>query len=162
MTAEPSAPADGTGSQPGSRLRASDADRTATVDLLQDAVARGLLTHDEGGERMAAALAARFRDELPPLTADLPPAPAPAPAGPTARGWGVLGSTLVAQVRHDLRAAAAAGPRSRRFWATALAAVLLVGFLVTIAALAVHGMVDGGDHWYGGDSGEHFHRFDHD
>ena len=35
-------------------LRASDADRAETVRALQDAVARGLLTHDEGSERMSA------------------------------------------------------------------------------------------------------------
>jgi hypothetical protein len=156
MTAEPSAPAqDGASVQPGPRIRASDADRTATVEVLQDAVARGLLTHDEGGERMATALAARFRDELPPLTADLPPLPAPAPA---AAGWRQLGSTLVAQVRHDVQTAVAAGPRSRRFLLTALVAILLVGFLVTVAALALHGMFDGG--YDGDDFGEHmwFHR----
>ena len=66
-------------------MRASDADRHATVHVLQDAVARGLLTTDEGGERMAVAYAARHLDDLPPLTADLPPAPgateAPAPPG---------------------------------------------------------------------------------
>lgn len=158
MTAEPSAPAqDGAGVQPGPRIRASDADRTATVDVLQDAVARGLLTHDEGGERMATALAARFRDELPPLTADLPPLPAPAPAAAAAAGWRQLGSTLVAQVRHDVQAAVAAGPRSRRFLLTALVAILLVGFLVTVAALVVHGMFDGG--YDGREFGEHM-RFD--
>jgi Domain of unknown function (DUF1707) len=155
MTAEPSPPAqDGAGVQPGPRIRASDADRTATVDVLQDAVARGLLTHDEGGERMATALAARFRDELPPLTADLPPLPAPAAA---AAGWRQLGSTLVAQVRHDVQAAVAAGPRSRRFLLTALVAILLVGFLVTVAALALHGMFDAG--YDGEEFGEHM-RFD--
>src|SRR5436190_1734999 len=77
------------------RLRTSDAERSAVVDVLQDAVAHGLLTHDEGGERMASALAAKFRDELPPLTADLPPAPAPGPAAPTAAGWRQLGSSVV-------------------------------------------------------------------
>ena len=159
MTAEPSAPAhDGAGTQPGPRLRASDADRTATVDVLQDAVARGLLSHDEGGERMVTALAARFRDELPPLTADLPPMPPPAPTAAAALGWRQLGSGLVAQVRSDVRAAVAAGPRSRRFLLTALVVILLVGFLVTVAALAVHGMVDGG--YDGHEFGEHM-RFHH-
>ena len=42
------------------RVRASDADRLATVERLQDAVARGLLTPDEGSERMADAFAAVF------------------------------------------------------------------------------------------------------
>ena len=43
---------------PASALRASDADRQATVTRLQDAVARGQLTHDEGSERMALAYGA--------------------------------------------------------------------------------------------------------
>jgi hypothetical protein len=33
------------------RMRASDADRLATVKHLQDAMARGLLAPDEGSER---------------------------------------------------------------------------------------------------------------
>jgi hypothetical protein len=56
----------------GPRLRASDAERLATVELLEDAVARGLLTPEEGSDRMATAFAARHRDELPAVTADLP------------------------------------------------------------------------------------------
>src|SRR4051794_41893797 len=59
------------------RLRASDADRAATVQTLQEAVGHGLLTYEEGSDRMAAAFAARFRDELPRLTADLPAVAAP-------------------------------------------------------------------------------------
>ena len=136
----------------GPRLRASDADRAATVAALRDAVAAGLLDHDEGGERMAAAFAARFRDELPALTADLPPS---APAGRlpvTGPGWRSLGSTAVAQLRSDVTAAVAAGPRSRRFLLTLLVAVVLVGLLVALGGLALHGLLDGGHpgHEFGG------------
>jgi hypothetical protein len=153
MTAEAPAPNDisGNGRGPhapvaatGGRLRASDAERSSVVDVLQDGVARGLLTHDEGGERMAAALAATFRDQLPPLTADLPPAPAALPTAPAAAGWRHLGSSVVTQVRSDVRAAVAAGPRSRRFLLTALVALLVAGFLITMIGLAVHGLFDGG------------------
>ena len=63
------------------RMRASDADRHATVQVLQDAMARGLLTPDEAGERMAAAFAAVHRADLEPMTADLPPRP-PRPEDP--------------------------------------------------------------------------------
>lgn len=56
------------------RLRASDVERLAVAEVLQDAVGKGLLTLTEGDERTAAALAAVYRDELTPLTADLPPA----------------------------------------------------------------------------------------
>jgi hypothetical protein len=124
------------------RARASDAERAATVDALQDAVARGLLTHDEGGGRMAAAFAARFRDELPGLTADLPPAaPPPRPAPP---GWPQIGAMLAAQVRHDAWAVRAGGRRSRQALVAALVAVLLtgallIGVLVTLGALAFLG-----------------------
>ncbi len=65
--------------RPGDRgFRASDADRQLTVMALQDAVSRGLLTPEEGSVRMEAAYAATHHADLPPLTADLPPAePAP-------------------------------------------------------------------------------------
>jgi hypothetical protein len=131
------------------RLRAADSERAAVVDVLQDAAARGLLTHDEAGERMAAALAASFRDELPPLTADLPPAPPPAHPEAAAAGWRALGSGLVTRVRSDVRTAVAAGPRSRRFLVTALVAVLVVAALLTVLGLALHGLFDGGGYEHG-------------
>jgi hypothetical protein len=136
-TGEPVRQVDG-----GPRLRASDADREATVSDLRDAVARGLLDHDEGGERMAAAFAARFRDELPLLTADLPPSAAAGAAA--APGWRSVGSTAVAQLRSDARATLAAGPRSRRFVLTVLVAVLLMVMLVAVGYLTLHGLLDGG------------------
>jgi hypothetical protein len=123
------------------RLRASDDERAATVNVLRDAVARGLLDHDEGGERMAAAFAVRFRDELPRLTADLPPAPAATAPAP---GWRAVGSAAVTQLRADVLATVAAGPRSRRFVLTVLVALLLLGLLVALGSLAVHGLVEGG------------------
>jgi hypothetical protein len=124
------------------RARASDAERVATVAAVQDAVARGLLTHDEGGERMAAAFAARFRDQLPRLTADLPPAP---PRAATAVGWPQVGATLLAQLRSELDAARAAGLRSRRVQVAALAllvGMLLTGVLALLGGLAVLGVLD--------------------
>jgi hypothetical protein len=125
------------------RLRASDDERTATVHLLQDAVARGLLTPEESDERMAAAFAARFRDELPPLTADLPStANATAAAVPATGSWRGLLTTLVALVRAEIAATVAAGFRSRRFVVTALVVLALAGGLVLLAG---HGFADG-DH----------------
>lgn len=119
------------------RVRASDADRNATADLLQDAITRGLLTPDEGGERMATAFAATHRDELPPLTADLPPAaPAPRPAP----GWRALWAMSVAQLRHEARATRAAGVRSKRF----VIAALVVLCLVALVVAGVVGALDGG------------------
>src|SRR3954447_14527840 len=124
------------------RARASDAERVATVVAVQDAVARGLLTHDEGGERMAAAFAARFRDQLPELTADLPPAPAGAA---TAVGWGRLGAALLAQLGSEPAATRAAGLRSRRVQVAALVllvSMLLTGVLALLGALAVLDVLD--------------------
>lgn len=61
-------------------VRASDAERERVSHILETAVAEGRLTPDEGGERLATASAARFRDELAGLVADLPaPDPRPAP-----------------------------------------------------------------------------------
>jgi uncharacterized protein DUF1707/uncharacterized protein DUF4190 len=61
-------------------LRASDADREATVDRLHAAAIEGRLDADELEERLAQAYAARWCSELARLTADVtPPAPPPEP-----------------------------------------------------------------------------------
>jgi hypothetical protein len=54
------------------RVRASDDEREQWATMLRAAMTEGRLTLAEGEERLAAAYAARFRDELNPLTADLP------------------------------------------------------------------------------------------
>src|SRR3712207_8807241 len=79
-------------------MRASDAYRLATVEHLQDSVARGLLTPDEGSERMADAFAAVHRTDLDPLTEDLPSAPPER----TAPGWRSLGTLPGEQGRAPL------------------------------------------------------------
>ena len=53
-------------------IRASDAERDEVVALLQRHFADGRLAQDEFDERASAALAARTRDQLHVLTADLP------------------------------------------------------------------------------------------
>jgi hypothetical protein len=64
-------------------LRASDADREATVERLRVAALEGRLESDELEERMTAAYAARHCSELALLTADVtPPPPAPPPMAP--------------------------------------------------------------------------------
>jgi WD40 repeat protein len=65
--------------------RASNADREAAAARLQDAVEAGLLDVTEFDERVRAVYAARLRDELTRLLADLPAPtnPTPAPANPT-------------------------------------------------------------------------------
>ncbi|AGL15818.1 DUF1707 domain-containing protein [Actinoplanes sp. N902-109] len=54
------------------RLRTSDNEREQVATILRAAMAEGRLTLEEGEERLAGAYAATFRDELTPLTADLP------------------------------------------------------------------------------------------
>jgi hypothetical protein len=68
-------------------IRASDAERDATVQRLQVAFSEGRLTDGEFDDRMRTALAARTHADLDKLFADLPAdtAPvAPRPAGPVA------------------------------------------------------------------------------
>ena len=138
------------------RMRASDADRLATVEQLQDAVARGLLTPDEGSERMADAFAAVHLTDLDPLTEDLPPAP----PEHTAPGWRSLGTLAVEQVLASLATAATGRLRAAR-----VAVVLLVAslFLVLVGALGGVALSDsgGGGGGGGGDGGGHEH-WDHD
>jgi hypothetical protein len=59
-------------------IRASDAEREAVAARLRDAATTGFLTLAEADERQAAAYAAVTRDELVPLTVDLPTAQEPA------------------------------------------------------------------------------------
>ena len=63
-------------------MRASDADRAAVTQILEQAVGQGMLSLDEYTERVDVVLAARTRRELDTVIADLPhvrrqPAPAP-------------------------------------------------------------------------------------
>jgi len=73
-----------------SGVRASDAEREAVAVRLRDAASEGLLTLAEADERQAVAYAAVTREELVPLTADLPAeevaAAKPAPATRRRRG----------------------------------------------------------------------------
>ncbi|MBE8521432.1 DUF1707 domain-containing protein [Amycolatopsis sp. H6(2020)] len=69
------------GASPARSPRASHADREAVVAQLHDAVEAGVLDLPEFDERVRAVYAARLRDELARLVADLPE-PAPEPASP--------------------------------------------------------------------------------
>ena len=120
-------------------MRASDDDRAATVRVLQDAVTRGLLTPDEGSERMAAAWAAVHQRDLPPLTADLP-AVRPARAAP---GWGVLATMAAEQVRTSVREVRS-GRLSPARVAVAFAVVLLL--VILIGSLVGELLFDGHEH----------------
>ena len=144
MTSTPATPllAPARSAPPARRLRASDADRVAAVGRLQEAVGRGLLTLDEGDERMAAAFAARYVDELAPLWADLP---SPAPAPSATMGWRKLGQEVLAQLRYELQTTAASGVRSRRFAVSAIAVLIFVALVLAFVGAVLHGVSDPGD-----------------
>lgn len=134
----PSSHSPGSEPAPMPAIRASDDDRAAVVRLLQDGVARGTLTLAECDDRVAAAYGARFREELPLLTADLPPAPASAPTPP---GWQALLTLLLLQMRTSLSALPGGGialsPRGR----VALPAIIVVA-AVLLGASGVEGLLD--------------------
>jgi hypothetical protein len=54
------------------RVRTSDAEREEVATILRAAVTEGRLTLEEGDERLARTYAAKYREDLRPLTADLP------------------------------------------------------------------------------------------
>jgi DUF1707 SHOCT-like domain len=78
----------------GARVRTSDTEREQVAEILRAAAAEGRLTLEESDERLARVYAAKYRDELAPLTADLP-----------AGGWEALARTpeAIAAVRRRLR-----------------------------------------------------------
>lgn len=97
---------------PTDRIRTSDAEREQTAEILRAAMGEGRLPLDEGEQRMTAVYAAVYRDELTPLTADLP-----------GRGWPALARSP------EHRALA-----RRRLRGHASGAALLSGILIAIWA----------------------------
>ena len=67
-------------SMPG-RVRASDAEREEYASIIREAVGEGRLSLPEGDERLAQIYAARHREDLRPLIADLPRGAARGPQG---------------------------------------------------------------------------------
>ncbi|MFB9239185.1 DUF1707 domain-containing protein [Plantactinospora siamensis] len=118
---------------PGPRLRASDAERERLADLLRTAMAEGRLTLAEGEERLTAAYAAVYRDELGALVADLPgghrAVPDSSPAGRPAR----VAGRMPPDRRHPGRPAPPdrwPAPRPVVVFALLLAAVIAASVLV--------------------------------
>ncbi|OLB77264.1 MAG: hypothetical protein AUI14_16665 [Actinobacteria bacterium 13_2_20CM_2_71_6] len=76
------------------RVRTSDAEREQVAAILRAAVTEGRLTLQEGDERLGRTYEARYRDELAPLTTDLP-----------SGGWEALARTpeALAAARRRLR-----------------------------------------------------------
>lgn len=104
-------------------IRASDADRLATVLELQDAMARGQLTPDEASDRMATAFAAVHWRDLDTLTADVTPAPRKDDVPP---GWRSLGRMAVDQVRVSLSDTVTGAPSGTRITLAFLLLALLM------------------------------------
>ncbi|HEX4358146.1 MAG TPA: DUF1707 domain-containing protein [Pseudonocardia sp.] len=78
---------------PAPGIRASDAEREQTAELLHQGAADGRLSLAELDERLAAAYAAQLRAELAPLVVDLPAPPRPGSTAPAPRSldrWGHL------------------------------------------------------------------------
>lgn len=98
------------------RMRASDAEREQVAQVLRTAMSEGRLSLEEGEERLAVLYAATYRDELTPLTADLP-----------GGGWHALRETpeAVRQARRFVRG---------RIGVALFLAALLVGLWVLSGA----------------------------
>jgi hypothetical protein len=107
---------------PGDRIRASDPEREQYAQLLRTAMTEGRLTLEEGENRLAKVYAAVYRDELDPLTTDLP-----------GGGWWALQQTPEFQAEHR--------DRMRRFvWRKASIVAIVAGVWLTIL-LATHTFV---------------------
>ena len=123
----------------GAKMRASDADRHATVEVLQDAVGRGLLNPAEGSERMSAAYAAVHLQDLEPITADLPRT---GDSGKPA-GWRALLLLLLEQLRTSVPQALSGRRRKVQIGAALLVVLLLLAF----GLAAAHLVFDHGGHY---------------
>ena len=154
-TSIPETGPEATGSVPvveghGRGLRASDADRHATVARLQEAVALGLLTHEEGSDRMAVAYDARYLNDLPPLTADLPQPPsASLTVRAAAPGWRALLAMVWVRLRTLVAGSATGRPSRRRLAVVGVIAIALVVLLV-LGAGGLDGLFGGGHGRHGG------------
>jgi hypothetical protein len=131
----PSTPEPIVGTRTGA-LRASDADREATVAALHRALGEGRLDLDETDQRVAAAYAARHCDQLPPLLADLPSRAAPGSGAPS---WTDLWASLVWRARILVVGDPALGlpTAAQQRTAALIASLALVWVLVCAVAGAV-------------------------
>jgi hypothetical protein len=124
--------------EPMSRVRASDAEREDAVARLHAALGEGRLDLAETEERSVAAYAARFRDELPALLADLPGTLC-APGDSGAPAWRDVWVSIVWRARATLLGAAdRPNPAQCRtaVWLTALAMVWMTVWAVVGAVVA--------------------------
>jgi hypothetical protein len=133
----------GEGLQPA--IRASDAERDATITRLRDAMAEGRLTLDDFSNRTDTALTALTRDQLAAVEADLPNGPAPAAIAAQGAGltpWvvGIMGSAKRTgrwRVGHEIHAVALMGDCK-----IDLRQAIIDASVITVDALAVMGSVE--------------------
>ncbi len=117
-----------------SSLRASDAERTATVERLHGALGAGRLDLAETDDRVAAAYAARYRHELTPLLADLPTTEVTFGEAPS---WAALWALAVWRMRMFVFADArgAARPTPPQLRTAAVLTALATGWFLVCAVL---------------------------
>lgn len=123
-------------------LRASDADRERTVELLRDHAAEGRLTLEEFTDRISAAYLASTNDELEELARDLPLANASVVSRrrPTRFVFSVLGSTeREGRIRVRRRVGCLMGFGNIDL---DLRQATLEGDVITIVALGMFGAID--------------------
>ena len=112
-------------------VRASDAERERIAQILQGAAGEGRLSPEEAGERLAAASAATYREDLHRLIADLPVAQERELAAPPLRRrpspafwlWGLARFAVAIM----LGAAFFGAWGLRFFWPWGLVALLILG-----------------------------------
>ncbi len=126
-------------------IRASDAERDATITRLRDAMAEGRLTLDDFSNRTDTALTALTRDQLAAVVADLPNGLAPAAIAAQGAGWapwvvGIMGSAKRTgrwRVGHEIHAVALMGDCK-----IDLRQAIIDASVITVDALAVMGSVE--------------------
>jgi len=117
-------------------VRTSDGERQEVVDRLHQALGEGRLDLDEAETRVAAAYAARYRGDLPPLLADLPDGAAPAAMGGDAPTWTAVWTSIVWRIRTTLlRTPVDEPPSIRQCRFAVLLALLALGWIAVCAVL---------------------------
>lgn len=112
--AAPGGPCDAPARAPAAELRASDADRDRTADILREALAEGRLTAEEHGDRIDGVYRAKTVAELEPYVRDLPGARQPGQAAPAYPGVPLPG-TVPAEPDENLVAVFSSSTRRGRW-----------------------------------------------
>jgi Domain of unknown function (DUF1707) len=122
---------------PATDVRTSDGERQQVVDRIHHALGEGRLDLDEAEKRTAAAYAARYRSDLPPLLADLPDDAAPGSVvGEIAPTWTAVWTSIVWRARTTLlRAPVDEPPTARQCRSAALFTLLALGWIAVCAVL---------------------------